>query len=637
VERWVKRDWAMWFASEGVPIVMLHGVTANGQCTCGVKNDRKHKAGKHPLRGWGPRRPTTDVERIKEAFRVYPDANYGYLTASKVLVIDIDAALGGWDSMAELQAEHGPFAPSFRVLTGAADSQGRRGEHWLFANPGDVGNPKLVSGGGIDVKGGYYNGQRELVKPGYVVGPYSRHQSGRLYEPDGTWRDLDHLAPLPDWLHERLRDAPVLDDADSFPDEEEGSSAAVAALPHSVLRRLGEDSSTQGERRSGQLYSLVAKSMEEGCTRALVRRAAWTHRPSREKFGNDKERFDKDVERIIAKVARAHGHAGKMCAEVECPNRRAPEPDAMFVETIAEIRSWVETSWWGGAGGARRKSIMLQFLEVAEGKVSLRVHMAQLDLCRENSVWAPKTIRRDLKRLETGDERRLRVVRRGRGRRATLYELLPPSRSVASRNVPIPNHDRSSTRAVVMYWDFSRKNETYRDLLFRGGLGHSGFAILTELAARPDATTALLAAETGLSYSAAWTSLGRLFKHGIVERSGRGTSRNPYVWTLVEEPALTYALDKAAKTLGVEGESARLAARIADQRRAWADLAARREREYAPHPAIEDALRNAMQWGVGEDGEDGEEGEESAYFRPQTTVRVVDRVTGEVLGTVAAA
>jgi len=217
VERWVKRDWAMWFASEGVPIVMLHGVTANGQCTCGVKNDRKHKAGKHPLRGWEPRRSTTDIERIEETFRVCPDANYGYLTASKVLVIDIDAALGGWDSMAELQAEHGPFAPSFRVLTGAADSQGRRGEHWLFANPGDVGNPKLVSGGEIDVKGGYYNGQRELVKPGYVVGPYSRHQSSRLYEPDATWRDLDHLAPLPDWLHERLRDAPVLDDAGERP------------------------------------------------------------------------------------------------------------------------------------------------------------------------------------------------------------------------------------------------------------------------------------------------------------------------------------------------------------------------------------------------------------------------------------
>jgi predicted transcriptional regulator len=488
----------------------------------------------------------------------------------------------------------------------------------------------------LDVKRGYYNERRELVKPGYVVGPYSRHQSGLLYEPNGTWPDLDHLAPLPDWLHERLSDAPALADVDSFTDEEEGSAEAVATLPHSVLRRLGEDSSTQGEQRSGQLYSLVATSMEQGCTRALVRRAAWTHRPSREKFGNDKERFDKDVERIIAKVAYAHGHAGKMCAEVECPNRRAPEPDAKFVQTIAEIRSWVEASSWGGAGGARRKSVMLQFLEVAERKGSRCVHMAELDLCRENSVWAPKTIRRDLKRLGTGDERRLRVVRRGRGRRATLYELLPPPSSVASRNVPIPNHG-SSTLAVVIYWDFSRRNETCRDLLFRGGLGHSGFAILTELAARPDATTAVLAAETGLSYSAAWTSLGRLLKNGIVERSGRGTSRNPYLWTLVEEPALTYALDKAARTLGVEGESARLAARIADQRRAWADLAARREREYAPHPAIEDALRNAMQWGVGEVGEDGEAGEESAYFRPQTTERVVDPVTGEVLGAVVAA
>ncbi len=630
MERWVKRDWALWFASEGVPIVMLHGVTANGQCTCGAKNDRSHKAGKHPLRGWGPRKSTTDFERIEEAFRVCPDANYGYLTASKVLVIDIDAALGGWGSMAELQAEQGPFAPSYRVLTGAVDSQGRRGEHWLFANPGDVGNPKLVRGGGIDVKGGYHNEQRELVKPGYVVGPYCRHQSGRLYEPDGTWRDLDDLAPLPDWLHERLRDAPALAGVDSFPDDEEGSCEAVATLPHSVLRRLGEDSSTQGEQRSGQLYSLVAKSMEEGCTRALVRRAAWTHRPSREKFGNDKERFDKDVERVIAKVACAHGHAGRMCAEVECRNRRAPAPDAKFVETIAEIRSWVEASSWGGAGGARRKSIMLQFLEVAERKGSLRVHMAELDLCRENSVWAPKTIRRDLKRLETGGERRLRVVRRGRGRRATFYELLAPPGSVPSRNVLIPNHG-SSTLPVVMYWDFPRRNETYRDLLFRGGLGHSGFAILRQLAARPDATTAVLAAETGLSYSAAWTSLGRLLKHGIVKRSGRGTSRNPYVWRLVEEPALTYALDKAARTLGVEGESACLAARIADRRRAWADLAAHREREYAPHPAIDDALRDAMQWGV------DEEGEESAYFRPQATVRVVDPVTDEVLGTVVAA
>ena len=125
-----------------------------------------------------------------------PDANLG-VSCERLVVIDVDPRHAGDETFAALEHEC-ELPATWRVLTGGG------GQHIFFSCPDGVSvknfsfspeGPPGPLGIGLDIRS----------KGGYVVGAGSRHISGRRYE----W-SVDHhphdvpLAPLPDWLTERL-------------------------------------------------------------------------------------------------------------------------------------------------------------------------------------------------------------------------------------------------------------------------------------------------------------------------------------------------------------------------------------------------------------------------------------------------
>ena len=96
---------ALWFASQGFPVLPLHSVTEARACTCG--DVQCHSPGKHPFARYVPhglKDATTDLDVIRGWFREHYWLNYGVLT-DKLLVIDVDPRNGGDKAWAEMSAQ----------------------------------------------------------------------------------------------------------------------------------------------------------------------------------------------------------------------------------------------------------------------------------------------------------------------------------------------------------------------------------------------------------------------------------------------------------------------------------------------------------------------------------------------------
>ena len=146
---------------------------------------------KHPPIPRWQEAATTDTETIV-TWWTGPYANHGIGIAtgpaSGIFVLDIDDKKGnrGYDTLADLETEHGPLPETLTVITGSG------GNHLYFAYPqtqtirNDAGR-RL--GSGLDVRG----------EGGQVVAPGSTHPNGTAYEFDA---DTEHLepAPAPEWL-----------------------------------------------------------------------------------------------------------------------------------------------------------------------------------------------------------------------------------------------------------------------------------------------------------------------------------------------------------------------------------------------------------------------------------------------------
>jgi len=122
---------ALAYASLGWHVLPVWSVDDNGSCRCGKPNDAPgHKPGKHPqgkLALHGHSDATTDEETIRTWWTRDPDAGIGVsLAASGLLAVDIDPRNGGWESLAETEAQHGKLHS-----TCVAHTQGG-GEHRLF-------------------------------------------------------------------------------------------------------------------------------------------------------------------------------------------------------------------------------------------------------------------------------------------------------------------------------------------------------------------------------------------------------------------------------------------------------------------------------------------------------------------------
>lgn len=148
--------------------------------------------GKLPLVMWAEE-ATTDEDKITVWWtQEHPDAGIGLVTGSGLVVLDVDAAHGGIDSMGALFAEYaGSLGDTPVVRTGGG------GLHFYFSTPIELRNKTNVRKG-IDIRG----------DGGYVVAPPSPHASGTPY----AWEDSGPNDPMSDWpfdLH-REEPAPVL-------------------------------------------------------------------------------------------------------------------------------------------------------------------------------------------------------------------------------------------------------------------------------------------------------------------------------------------------------------------------------------------------------------------------------------------
>ncbi|GMA49222.1 prophage P3 protein 7, DNA replication [Alicyclobacillus contaminans] len=146
--------------------------------------------GKRPLTCHGYKDATTDLERINEWARAYPNANLAVATGrvSKVWVLDIDPRHGGMVSWRKLVAEHAGMTPTWCVRTGGG------GWHLYFRYRHDAPIGCGVGTGclqGIDWRG----------DGGYVLVPPSRTE--RAY----TWvvgPATASVVQAPNWLIDLL-------------------------------------------------------------------------------------------------------------------------------------------------------------------------------------------------------------------------------------------------------------------------------------------------------------------------------------------------------------------------------------------------------------------------------------------------
>lgn len=186
---------ALTYLGRGWAVLPVWWIDDSGNCACGLPNDApKHTPGKHPIgrRGAAPhgvRDATTDEARIREWVARYPRLNLAVACgelSGRLVPLDVDPRNGGDDTLARLEAQHGPLPLTPRNLTGGG------GSHLLFeATESDLGRLGGILGPGIEVKS---NG-------GYIVVPPSRHLSGGIYEWDAGAHPADiPLARLPGWV-----------------------------------------------------------------------------------------------------------------------------------------------------------------------------------------------------------------------------------------------------------------------------------------------------------------------------------------------------------------------------------------------------------------------------------------------------
>jgi replicative DNA helicase len=146
---------------------------------------------KKPLVRWADM-ATTETNMLMGWWDTTPNANIGIACGKRsgIIVLDVDAGHDGYESLADLIAEHGKLPETPVCKTGSG------GEHIFFKHPGiEIRNSAGKLGKGLDLRG----------DGGYVVASPSIHPNGNRYEwvvrPSQT-----PLADMPEWMIDALRE-----------------------------------------------------------------------------------------------------------------------------------------------------------------------------------------------------------------------------------------------------------------------------------------------------------------------------------------------------------------------------------------------------------------------------------------------
>lgn len=149
--------------------------------------------GKRPIVAWLEfQRRQAEPDEIDAWFRRWPDANVAIVTGhvSGLVVVDVDAGHGGFESLEQLEREPGRLPASVVAVTGGG------GRHLYFAHPRESLRNRVGVRPGIDLR----------AEGGCVVAPPSVHPSGRRYVWEaGHGPDEHRLAKLPSWFLDLLR------------------------------------------------------------------------------------------------------------------------------------------------------------------------------------------------------------------------------------------------------------------------------------------------------------------------------------------------------------------------------------------------------------------------------------------------
>lgn len=209
---------ALGYAALGWAVLPVHGIGADGCCTCQAGADCR-QAGKHPAIARWQDRASADVTAINRAWGAMPILNVGIATGSKsgFFVLDIDPRHGGDDSLATMESEFGMIPPD--TLTAITGSGGR---HIFFNQIPGLGNRTNLRPG-IDIRG----------EGGQIVAAPSRHASGGTYR----WADDGRtvVRDAPEWLAALLRP----------------SATPTAGVSPSVWRKLWCEGVGEGGRNDG--------------------------------------------------------------------------------------------------------------------------------------------------------------------------------------------------------------------------------------------------------------------------------------------------------------------------------------------------------------------------------------------------
>ncbi|NIO42001.1 MAG: DNA primase [Burkholderiales bacterium] len=149
--------------------------------------------GKRPVLPWLEfQQRRADAGEARHWFEARKQANVAVVTGvvSGLVVLDIDVAHGGQDSLEQLEGEHGALPATIEAITGGG------GRHLYFRHPGAVVRNRVGLMPGIDVRG----------DGGCVVAPPSVHRSGQRYQwKRGRAPGQADLAAMPTWLLDLVR------------------------------------------------------------------------------------------------------------------------------------------------------------------------------------------------------------------------------------------------------------------------------------------------------------------------------------------------------------------------------------------------------------------------------------------------
>lgn len=135
---------------------------------------------------------TTEENMLVGWWDTMPEANIAIACGKRsgIVVLDVDAGHGGYESLTVLFEKYGPLPTTPVSKTGSG------GEHIFFKHPGiEIRNSAGKLGKGLDIRG----------DGGYVVAPPSVHPNGNVYEWEVRPSETP-LADMPEWMIELLRE-----------------------------------------------------------------------------------------------------------------------------------------------------------------------------------------------------------------------------------------------------------------------------------------------------------------------------------------------------------------------------------------------------------------------------------------------